>query len=154
MEWTLLDKVSISLLVIGFVLAIVAASMFSFVKSKKGDTGDNGPQGPAGTAQPTITGTINQLNSTNFTSVVSSLFQYTSTIVLQASGSVASITPGSNYVFGVLSSSITRPSATVYGNAFLDNIHSVPCSVDGSGVITVGPMVNANTFTLFVTFNV
>jgi len=153
MEFSLLDKINLSLLVIAIVFTIIVGSLYAVVHNKTGPAGVKGDTGAQGAAQVPITGSILQINATNFSGTTTFAKQYTSTVTVNASGNAQSLAIGSVYMFGVLSSMLSKPPTPAFGVAFFDSIHTVPVTIDTGGTITIGPMpALASTFVFTLVF--
>ncbi len=151
----LLERVAIALLVIGIIGVIIVGVLYPFVKTKQGEQGEEGPQGNQGEALPTITSTLLQINTTNFPNSETRVSQYTKTITLNASGSLAGISPGATILLGVLPNNISRPTIfPITGTAYFDNSNPIPVTINLTGTVSIGPMVEASVYNLSIVYSV
>jgi hypothetical protein len=151
----LMERVAIALLVIAIVGIIIVGALYPFVKTKEGEQGKPGNQGDPGAPLPTLTAPLSQINATNFPNSQTRVSQYTKTITLNATGNLASISPGSSVVMGILPNIISRPSSfPAAGVAYFDNSNPVPITIDLKGTVTIGPTVAGSVYNLSLVYSV
>ena len=152
---TLLEKITIGLLVVALIGIIVVGALYHFIQTKEGIPGDRGQQGIPGSSLPPITAPLIQLNNLNFPNSKTIVSQYSKTITINASGSINDIGDGATIVLGALPNSITRPTFfPVSGIAYFDDTNIIPAVIDLNGNILVGPCITANVYTLYIVYSV
>lgn len=151
------DKICISLLTIAIIGVLTVGILYPFITTTVGPIGEKGAVGPQGKSIETLYGSILQLNTVNFSTITSTVSQYSNTILCSGNGTLIDVPDGSTLMLGIIAPTIQSPKTTANGTCFY-GATLVPLSIDTGGIITIGPgdwnPLFGETFNFFIVYSV